>query len=255
MDAKGVIFIAAGSDYTRAANEAARSVRRHAPSLLIDLFTDTGDCAERIFDEVHRIESPHLRSKVDYIHKTRFSRTLYLDTDILVDADITEMFDVLERFDIAIAHAHTRNREATRTIWRKKVPDAFPQMNGGVILYRSTPPVLEFLRDWQQAYHEAGFKKDQVTLRELLWESDLRIHILPPEYNVRYEKYLSIWDEKEAVPRILHFARFHAGHKAAIESQGARRTPAALVSRLHHWVNRRIDGFRASYFHSKCRKS
>jgi hypothetical protein len=245
MNANGVIFIATGVDYTRAANAAARSVRLHAPSLLIDLFTDNPDCAEGIFDELHLIDNPHLRSKVDYIHKTRFSQTLYLDTDIRVDANIDEMFGVLERFDLAIAHAHSRNREATRTIWRKEIPDAFPQMNGGVILYRSTPPVLKLLRAWQRAYHEAGFKKDQVTLRELLWESDLRLHILPPEYNIRYEKYLSIWKDKEAVPRILHFAHFHTGQKALLNSRGARKTPAALLSGLHRWINRMIEGVRA----------
>jgi hypothetical protein len=47
-------------------------------------------------------------------------------------------------------------------------------------------------------------------LRELLWGSDLRLHILPPEYNIRYERYLSFWDPKEAVPQILHLAKFHA---------------------------------------------
>jgi hypothetical protein len=35
--------------------------------------------------------------------------------------------------------------------------------------------------------------------------------ILPPEYNIRYEKYLTVWEEREAIPRILHFAEFHDG--------------------------------------------
>ena len=52
-------------------------------------------------------------------------------------------------------------------------------MNSGVILFKSTTPVLAFLRAWQQAYHSAGFKKDQVTLRELLWGSDLRLISFP----------------------------------------------------------------------------
>ena len=136
---------------------------------------------------------------------TRFQRTLYLDTDIRVVADISEMFDILDRFDIAIAHAHARNRKETKTVWHFHIPDAFPQMNGGVLLFRSSPTVLDLLRAWQRAYHSAGFAKDQVTLRELLWLSDLRLHILPPEYNIRYERYLSFWEAREAIPRILHF--------------------------------------------------
>ena len=82
------------------------------------------------------------------------------------------------------------------------------------MLFKSSPAVLELLRAWGPAYHSAGFKKDQVTLRELLWLSDLRIHILPPEYNVRYEKYMRVWEEKEAIPRILHFSAFHESFPA-----------------------------------------
>ena len=211
MPEAGVIFIAAGAAYAQAATQAARSVRAQSPSLSVDLFTDAPEAAaHEIFNRVHAIESPHARSKVDHMHESRFERTLYLDADIRVVADITEMFALLDRFDIAAAHAHSRNREATNAIWRVEIPPSFPQVNGGVILYRKSPTVLEFLRAWQKAYHQAGFKKDQVTLRELLWQSDLRLHILPPEYNIRYEKYLSVWDEKEAVPKILHFAKFHS---------------------------------------------
>jgi hypothetical protein len=206
----GVIFVAAGAPYVLAANRAAKSVREESPSVGVDLFTNLPELAADVFDEVRPLDSPHRRSKVDCLHQTRFERTLYLDTDIRVVADITEMFRTLDRFDIALAHAHARNRDQTRQMWRLDIPKAFPQMNSGVILFKSTTPVLVFLRAWQQAYHSAGFRKDQVTLRELLWCSDLRLHILPPEYNIRYERYLSFWDPKEAVPQILHLAKFHA---------------------------------------------
>jgi Nucleotide-diphospho-sugar transferase len=206
----GVIFVAAGAPYVLAANRAAKSVREHSPLVGIDLFTNLPDLAADIFDQVRPLEGPHRRSKVDCLHQTRFERTLYLDTDVRLVADIAEMFKTLDRFDIALAHAHARNRDQTQQMWRIDIPRAFPQMNSGVILFKSTTPVLAFLRAWQQAYHSAGFRKDQVTLRELLWCSDLRLHILPPEYNIRYERYLSFWDPKEAVPQILHLAKFHA---------------------------------------------
>ncbi len=209
MGGNGVIFVAAGEPWTQRANLAAESVRTQASSLQVDLFTDVPDAADRsLFDQIHQIENPHVRSKVDCIHRTRFERTLYLDTDVRVVADISEMFRVLDRFDIALAHAHLRNYPATTATWRVQIPEAFPQMNGGVILFRSTAPVLRVLRDWQDSYHRAGFQKDQVTLRELIWASELRLHILPPEYNLAYEKYLSVWDPWEAVPRILHMRKF-----------------------------------------------
>jgi len=64
------------------------------------------------------------------------------------------------------------------------------------------------LESWSNAYHESEFDKDQVTLRELLWLSDLRIATLPPEYNLRFKKYLKIWEGDEAQPKILHFGEF-----------------------------------------------
>ena len=238
MSKNGVIFVAAGEPYAQAANLAAQTVRHYASSISIDLFTDVPEVALDVFDQVHRITNPHSRSKVDYLHQTRFERSLYLDTDIRLVTDITEMFKVLDRFDIAIAHAHARNRTETNTIWRLDLPQAFPQMNSGVILFRSTPQVLQILRLWQQSYHSARFRKDQVTLRELLWSSDLRIHILPPEYNIRYERYLSFWEEKEAVPRILHFTRFH--DPAAQRAQPAPKPPNTRLARFLGLLSRNL---------------
>src|SRR5262245_6664806 len=135
MGENGVVFVAAGMSYARAASRAASSVRAHTPTLAIDLFTDAPEGAENLFDQVHALEGAHSRSKVDCLHRSRFGRTLYLDTDIRVIHDIAEMFTVLERFDIALAHAHARNRTETRAIWRKELPDAFPQLNSGVMLF------------------------------------------------------------------------------------------------------------------------
>lgn len=204
----GVIFVATG-DYALAAVEAAASIRKHSPGLGIQLFTNQRKVATANFDRIVPIENPHVRSKVDYLTLTPFERTLYLDTDIRIVEDIREMFALLDRFDIAAAHAQARNQPSTNELWRCPIPEAFPQLNGGVILYRNSPPVLRLLREWSVAYQEAGFKKDQVTLRELLWLSDLRIATLPPEYNLRSKKYLKVWEPKEARPKILHYARFH----------------------------------------------
>lgn len=204
----GVIFIATG-DYAKAAIAAAASIRKHSPSLGIQLFTDSEDIPAGAFDLVLPIPNPHMRSKVDFLALTPFARTLYLDTDVRIVEDISEMFTLLDRFDIAVSHAHNRNQPSTNELWRCQIPESFPQMNGGVILYRNTPPVLKLLEDWSRSYAEAGFKKDQVTLRELLWLSDLRIATLPPEYNIRSDKYLKVWTRNEARPKILHYARFH----------------------------------------------
>lgn len=204
----GVIFVAT-DDYARAAVEAAASIRKHCPGLGIQLFTNQRDIPTGIFDEVSTIKNPHMRSKVDYLTLAPFERTLYLDTDIRIVEDIREMFTLLDRFDLAFAHAQARNQPSTNELWRCRIPEAFPQMNSGVILYRNSPKVLQLFNEWSAVYKDAGFKKDQVTLRELLWLSDLRIATLPPEYNLRSKKYIKVWAPKEARPKILHYARFH----------------------------------------------
>lgn len=216
LQERGVLYIVTGQKYFKAAIQSAKSVRKHSPRLGVYIYVDEeslqqlndNDASISSFGLIH---SPHYRSKVDYLSKTPFKRTLYLDSDTRVYAPIDDLFDLLERFDIALAHAHRRYHPETTTVWKTNIPKCFPQFNGGVIAYRSTPEVFEFLESWRREFHEASFKKDQVTLRELLWFSNLRIATLPPEYNLRYRKYLEIWDEFEAQAKILHFREFLEG--------------------------------------------
>jgi hypothetical protein len=207
----GVVFVATGARYIACAEAAARSVRRHMPHVPIALFTDAGRLGialSDVFGQVIELDSVHHRSKVDCLMNTPFDRTLFLDADIRVLEDVSELFDLLDRFDIAMAHAHARNRAATRAVWTRELPDAFPQFNTGVIAVRRNAQTQTLLQDWSAKYKAAGFRKDQVTLRELLWASDLRLATLPPEYNIRYPKNLWLWSRREARPRICHFQRY-----------------------------------------------
>jgi hypothetical protein len=207
----GVVFVATGARYIACAEAAARSVRRHMPDVPIALFTDAGALGEPlsgIFDPVIELEGAHRRSKVDCLMNSPFERTLFLDADIRVLEDVSELFDLLERFDIAMAHAHARNRAATRAVWTRELSDAYPQFNTGVMVVRRSPETQSLLQVWSDSYRTAGFRKDQVTLRELLWASGLRVATLPPEYNIRYPKYLWLWGRREARPRICHFHRY-----------------------------------------------
>ncbi|SLN38482.1 Glycosyl transferase family 8 [Roseivivax jejudonensis] len=224
MTTSGIIYITAGKTYTEDACHAAESARAANPGLGIDLFCDDPSIVpEGLFDKVHRIETPHRRSKVDCLHLSRFDRTLYLDSDTRVVTDLSDLFRVLERFDLAVCHAHARERKKTNAIWKTDIPSAFPQLNGGVLLYRRSPEVDAFLQDWASTFAEAGFGKDQVTLRELFWHTDLRWFVLPPEYNIRYAKYLDVWDPEEAQPKIKHFAEYNqmsAQKRKAKKKQG-----------------------------------
>jgi hypothetical protein len=69
--------------------------------------------------------------------------------------------------------------------------------------------VLAFLRRWAEAMREGGMRKDQPALRELLWDSELRIATLPPEYNLLDLGAVRRWDRFRPAPRLIHHYRFH----------------------------------------------
>jgi hypothetical protein len=238
---RGVIFVAVGEAHVAAARTAARSVRQSCRELPIDLFTDVPDSAGNEFSVVIKLDEAHPRSKVDCLSRTRFERTLYLDNDVRVISDISHLFGVLDRFDVALAHAALRNTPKADARWRIDLPKSFPQFNSGVFLYRRNEPVLRFMRTWAEAFREFGSKRDQATLRELLWLSDLRIHTLPPEYNLRDPKYESIWSADEAIPEILHYYEFH--HPTEPGARPASETSlAAVARRIAVLARRRIFG-------------
>ncbi len=205
---KGVLYIAVGESYTEMAIASAKSIKHHNQNLKIHLFTDQQNIQSAYVDSFGIIDDPHRRSKVDYISESPFNETLYLDADTFILENIEGLFEILMRYDLAIAHAHKRNIEATLQNWRKDIPSAFPQMNSGVILYKKNDRTEKLFKDWKTAFHESDFKKDQVTLRELIWLSDLQVHILPPEYNIRFKKFLDVWTDQEVKPMILHFEEF-----------------------------------------------
>ena len=159
-------------------------------------------CTSSCFDSSSEIPDPHYASKVDYIYKSPYQRTLYLDSDTRICDDIAHMFDLLDRYDIALAYSHSRVKQLDRYIGQ--APIGFLPLNSGVILYKSTIPVIEFFKNWQKAYHQEGKEKDQFTLRDQLWFSDLKLFILPPEYNCRPRRYIKLLKSFGVTPKILH---------------------------------------------------
>jgi hypothetical protein len=214
---RGVLYVATGPSHIRAALRSARTVRDTNPSLPIHLFADSTAHGFNFSAESGPLTSwaeiadPHSRSKVDYMVRTPFARTLYLDTDTRVLCGLNDLFGLLDRFDVALAHAHRRGGATRQEGWVSRIPEAFPMFNSGVILYNLNAETMPFFETWQQSYHAAGLLHDQETLREVLWSAGLRIATLPPEYNVRYLKYLLVWTKDEARPRILHLPHYRQG--------------------------------------------
>jgi hypothetical protein len=200
----GVVMAAFGQKYVDLAYQAAGTLRQHNPKLEVDLFTDM---ARNLgpFSRVHILHDVWIRSKIDAMLQSRFDKTLYLDVDLLVLADLSDIFEVLDRFDVAAAHDQYRNSTLARKIYREPIANSFPQINSGVFAFCRTAPVLQFLQEWKCEIKTHGIGKDQHSLRELLWKREIKLAVLPPEYN--------LWDlatvdymtpRFHAAPRILH---------------------------------------------------
>jgi hypothetical protein len=211
----GVIYVATGKSYIKSAIMSARSLRKHSPGVSIHLFANWKECGLDFdkgcepFTSIVSVEQVSYHLKVDCMRRTPFDRTLFIDADTRIVADINSVFSLMDRFDIAMVHAQERVRRIKN--WQVDVPDCFPEFNSGVIVFKKTEKVFGLLKKWQHDYHEAKSRNDQMTLREALWLSDLRIATLPPEYNIRYLKYLFLWGKREAKNKILHLRYYRRG--------------------------------------------
>lgn len=214
----GIIYIAFGKRYVNEAIYSATSVKSFAP-ISTTIFTDI-DVKDSCFDQVVIIKPEHKRAKVDFLSHTPYDRTLYLDSDTRIVHDISDLFELLDRFDFAGAHDQARKSYH----WGKKIPDyhaipyPFPEYNGGVMLYKKSPKTDAFLELWRHHFYknrELTNGKDQASLRIALWNSDISIHTLPFEYNVRSDRIRQIvrkrsqqpGEEGLMQPRILHWHR------------------------------------------------
>jgi hypothetical protein len=140
--------------------------------------------------------------------QTRFDRTLFLDADTLIVGPLGDLFGILDRFECALAHDVRRASRLVQQGFEEQTPYAFPQLNAGVFLYRRSPAMFSFIAEWAARFRAAGHGRDQIILKDMLWQSDLRFYVLPPEFNLRRVTVLDAWEPLDVRPTILHSHRF-----------------------------------------------
>ena len=200
---RGVIYIATGPAYVAEALLSAASVKSSMPAVPITLFSDC-EPADANIDRVVRIEPdpyrPTAALKHTHIVASPYRETLYLDTDTYVCGKLDGLFTLLEVFDLAAAHSPARAMHEV-----DGVPDSFPELNCGVLLFRRCAAVEALFSRWAEAFarnldlvqrdeirwlhpaHErAHALGDQGAFREALYRSRARLATLPPEYNCRF---------------------------------------------------------------------
>jgi hypothetical protein len=185
---RGIIYSATGATYiAEAIASAASSLRFNRLPHLI--FCDTLPASAPAGIELRAFAAcgdPFL-DKIRNIRQSPFEQTLFIDTDTYIAASLDDVFDLLLRFDIAAAHVpgYTKCDDRGQS-------EAFYDLNTGVIAYRGTLAVEAFLGAWDRLHTEWSANppfpllgQDQAAFRRALWESQLSLYVLSPEYNYR----------------------------------------------------------------------
>lgn len=181
----GFLYVATGSRFLAEATASALRVRELMPSVALAIASDREPEGD-LFDHWFPIENAtgSFADKIAPLAQTPFEETVFLDTDTYLCEPVPELFELLDRCDIALAHAPMR---VTGSV---PVPASFPECNSGVIAYKTNEQTKAMFADWQMFYAEqlssTGQSDDQPALRRALWESGIRLGVLPPEYNFRF---------------------------------------------------------------------
>ncbi len=203
----GFVYAASGQGYTDLAILSARSLRKVSPDAEIDLFTDCPVGDGHPFDNIYSLDRSWFRPKFEALLKSRFDRTVYLDADTFVVADISDIFEVLEHHEFAAAPVIRTNYADNRRIWKKSLPLAVPRYNCGLIGIQNSDRVHAFLQKVQDVLISEDLDHDQSLMREMLFESDIRVVTLPYEYNFNEITLIDILSDRFCAPRVLHFWR------------------------------------------------
>ncbi|MDX8354317.1 hypothetical protein [Cognatiyoonia sp. IB215182] len=148
-------------------------------------------------------------------------------------ADISDIFDVLEHHEFAAAPVIRTNFALNRRIWRKELPLSVPRYNCGLIGIQNTPRMLAFLEQAEATMIAENLDRDQSMMREMLFESDIRVVTLPYEYNFNEPTMIDILSDRFAAPRVLHFWRMR---DHLLDSQLHRMTIEEILGPARSWL-------------------
>lgn len=255
---RGIVYAATGERYLREALTSAATAKAAMPNLPVALFTDLPNSpllrsCGAVDLVIPMAEVTHtFADKLRPIQQTPYEETLYLDTDTYVAATVEGIFDLLPKYDMAAAYEYYRSEFRF-----EDVPPSCPTFNTGVLFYRNVPSVQQFLQEWQRQYLErfrALDPGDQPAFRYCLHHSDLRVFVLPNEYNFRpyYPAFVGGFSEI----KILHDHNPYAAEIVRVLNRYSARGPVSYGPikplLIGHWywmklrkvIRRRLGGHR-----------
>ena len=123
--------------------------------------------------------------KTDVYLYSPFVKTLYLDCDTLVLSDISQISFLLDYFDILLRHIYRPVLDANKRLFANttRLGDT-GAFNSGVLGFRKNEKVERFFTCWRERFAALGFRQDQPSLVEALYQSDVRLLPLHEKWNV-----------------------------------------------------------------------
>jgi hypothetical protein len=189
MITTGIVLVAVGNECYKEAQICVKSIREIYKNLPITLFTDNSNEINGV-DRTILVKPSNdmFLNKVEKLIESPYDKTLFLDSDTFLCSDIDDGFDLLDKFDMLFCHAPFR-----QTGYDIDIPEAFSEINTGVIFYKKNDKVQNFLKNWVSTYRldldnksVLGYFNDQTSFLKCLYDDNhLKYYILPSEFNLR----------------------------------------------------------------------
>jgi len=159
--------------------------------------------------------------KTDMFSSPPYDRTMWLDSDVVVNGKLDEMFDYLDDADVSIPHFcgwKSNGRTMAKRInkfkgivkdkYLEKALEENPAVNTGILTFRKSEKWTEFVKYWVNLAHEGSkakiFIPDEVAFQVLYPSAEtawgLKVHIAPQKFNVSVKFGEDVEDK-----RLIHF--------------------------------------------------
>ena len=193
-----IVYVALGRHHIREAAISSWSAKRHMPGVAVSIVTDEPvSCPhfDRVLPFDGKTSEHHVRvaklNKVNAILSAPTECVLYADADTYFLGDVSDVWTSAPRFDIAAVHDTWQYAEIYRQINHgmphDDPPPACPFFNSGILFVNKTEAVRAFLEKWAiDTWQDKRLSRDQLLFREYIYNSNLRVHVLPNIYNARF---------------------------------------------------------------------
>ena len=238
INENGFLYIVTGEGYVQECLFSIKSLKKYNTEKIC-VFSEEKyrNMFEKDCDYFFSINSKLQRPKVEYISQSPFKNTVYLDSDTFINENISDLFQLLNKYDFGGAFCNARKRENYSKLISKykNIPYSFSEVNTGVMIFNNSLQVKNLFKKWNEYYYKYLTKTngwDQPSFRVALWESNVKLCHLPPEYNVRPKSvYKKVRDNKINLGRLHMVPRIYHAHYSPDVHQG--KFEIKTLSELH----------------------